>query len=623
MTWRIDFDSLTASAIVSRGVDDDRNPAWNELVQAAIAIDGNASISVRQMRLAWSRFLALARTLAYLRRRDGVVIEYADEARDRLSSFSYEARVVSALRATQGPVNVVSSDEIVDRLRTRGWDFDKRNLTDAQFRDLAHALALTHGANFSVPGAGKTTVALAVHLLSVPPETRLIVVAPKNAFPAWDEVLQDCLRDPAPMFTRLVGGRAAIRLALTTDPAFAIIGYGQLVRVLDEVLYALVSRPAHVILDESHRIKAGTGTQTGSAALTIGPFAVRRDILSGTPLPNANSDLAPQFEFLWPGQSIGAQLTTTPPRDVIQGLYVRTTKGELGLPSPVVDYQTTDMSDPQRLLYGVLRNDLLRQLGAARGAIAPGARTSVMRLLQAAIDPQAAATSIIEAGDAGPPASDIAIVCQLVLEERLSPRLDAVIRKTRDLASEGRKVVVWAPFIATIERLVEELDDLGAVAIHGGVPAGSEEDDDTREGIVRRFHDDQSCLVLAANPAAGGEGISLHRVCHDAIYVGRTYNAAHYLQSRDRIHRLGLDPEITTRITLFESTAPGGVGSIDMSVRRRLDSKITQMSQALEDWDLRQLALESDTAEAYLDDGLTFDDLTDLLRELTGNADGG
>ena len=36
------------------------------------------------------------------------------------------------------------------------------------------------------------------------------------------------------------------------------------------------------------------------------------------------------------------------------------------------------------------------------------------------------------------------------------------------------------------------------------------------------------------------ESISLHKVCHDAIYFEYSYNLVHLLQSKDRIHRLGL-----------------------------------------------------------------------------------
>jgi hypothetical protein len=190
----------------------------------------------------------------------------------------------------------------------------------------------------------------------------------------------------------------------------------------------------------------------------------------------------------------------------------------------------------------------------------------------------------------------------------------------RSVVDQGRKVVIWAPFTHTIERLAERLSDVGSYFIHGAVGTGDDAEVDTREGIIRRFHEDDTKRVLVANPAAGGEGISLHRVCHDAIYVGRTYNAAHYLQSRYRIHRLGLPPDAVTRITHLESLASARLGSIDLSVRRRLQWKIDQMALALNDRELRALALESDEADPRLDDGLTLDDLVDLHAELAGPA---
>jgi hypothetical protein len=88
------------------------------------------------------------------------------------------------------------------------------------------------------------------------------------------------------------------------------------------------------------------------------------------------------------------------------------------------------------------------------------------------------------------------------------------------------------------------------------------------------------------------------------------------MQSRDRICRLGMPPGTSPRISVIECRAPARLGSIDLSIRRRLDLKIDQMAQALDDPDLRQIALESDEADPDLDDGLTYDDLLDLAREL-------
>ena len=90
-----------------------------------------------------------------------------------------------------------------------------------------------------------------------------------------------------------------------------------------------------------------------------------------------------------------------------------------------------------------------------------------------------------------------------------------------------------------------KLSEYQPAIVHGGVA--------DRDGQLDRFRSDADCHVLLANPAAIGEGISLHQVCHDAIYLERTFNAGHYLQSVDRIHRLGLKPDAETRVTILSS----------------------------------------------------------------------
>jgi hypothetical protein len=113
----------------------------------------------------------------------------------------------------------------------------------------------------------------------------------------------------------------------------------------------------------------------------------------------------------------------------------------------------------------------------------------------------------------------------------------------------------------------------------------------------------------------------LHHVCHHAIYVDRTYNAAHYLQSVDRIHRLGLLPGTDTFIYILESIAPGVIGSIDYSVRRRLIAKLNMMAAALDDFDLHQLALDEQEGDEPIDYDITLDDIVDLVNELSENAE--
>jgi hypothetical protein len=125
---------------------------------------------------------------------------------------------------------------------------------------------------------------------------------------------------------------------------------------------------------------------------------------------------------------------------------------------------------------------------------------------------------------------------------------------------------------------------------------------------------------MIANPAAAGEGISLQRICHDAIYLDRSYVTTHYLQSVDRIHRLGLPAGVDTNIYIFQTMAPKGLGSIDHSVSRRLARKLRALQQLLDDPDLHEIALDEETAEDPVDYDIDPEDVVDLIEQLEGRA---
>ena len=158
-----------------------------------------------------------------------------------------------------------------------------------------------------------------------------------------------------------------------------------------------------------------------------------------------------------------------------------------------------------------------------------------------------------------------------------------------------------------VELISSRLQDIGADFIHGGVETGSDEEEFTREGKIARFHSDEKSYVLVANPAACAESISLHTVCHHAIYVDRNYNAAQYLQSEDRIHRLGLSPETITTIEILCSP-----NTVDESVFHRLNSKIRKMAEILDDESIRIEPIILDIEE----DGVDLEDARDFIRHL-------
>ena len=108
---------------------------------------------------------------------------------------------------------------------------------------------------------------------------------------------------------------------------------------------------------------------------------------------------------------------------------------------------------------------------------------------------------------------------------------------------------------------------------------------------------------MVANPAAACEGISLHMICRNAIYVDRTFNAAHYLQSEDRIHRLGLRKDQVPTVEIVECRS-----TIDEIVRLRLNSKVDRMATVLNDKTLSVDPIPFDPAE--------FDDADDIIAGL-------
>ncbi len=451
-----------------------------------------------------------------------------------------------------------------------------------------------------------------------------MVVAPKSAFKAWSEVVAECIDEDAPEWVRepfliLTGSALSVREGLLSDSNRFVLNYEQLLSIPDLFTSYLAQYPVHLVLDESHRVKGGTSVKRGIVLLNAASLPVRRDILSGTPMPQSSNDLRSQLDFLWPGAGLGIQIAAgKPPRVVISNLYVRTTKKELSLPPVTRHFIPIEMGRGQRALYAVIRSEVLRDLSslkAGSGVDVIKARRSVMRLLQLSSNPVLAASAMLN--DA--PYIDSGIM-QQVLDDGPSPKMIAVRDLARKLAEEGRKTVIWSIFVGTIRQMQYMLADLNPAVVYGAVPSGDPEEPESREGQLRRFHEDPTCMTFIANPAAAGEGINLHQICHDAIYLDRSYNTTHYVQSIDRIHRLGLPADTQTNVFIFQTTAAKGLGCVDYSVSRRLATKVRAMQRLLDDEDLHQIALDEEGSEEPIDYSTDTEDLVDLIEELEGQT---
>lgn len=89
---------------------------------------------------------------------------------------------------------------------------------------------------------------------------------------------------------------------------------------------------------------------------------------------------------------------------------------------------------------------------------------------------------------------------------------------------------------------------------------------------------------LITNPHTLAESVSLHSVCHDAIYFEYGYNLVHLLQSKDRIHRLGLPDGQYTQYYFMQTFYPSKTDdwSLDKKIYDRLSEKEATMLEAID-----------------------------------------
>ena len=594
MDIRIDYLTYTEQVNISNDSTD--KVAWKSLYSFICDYLPMSVVSYSDWSITfpWRYFLSIKGFVGqyFSARHNQYRVVFTDNARSMLKTAN-DTSYNTALA-----LNARSEAEIKAHLESIGF---KRSLTINQLNNLKKISHLPGAATFSVPGAGKTTEALAFFFVNATDIDRLLVVAPKNAFSAWDEQLDACMGENYGKFVRLRGGEAAIQIALRTNPRFMLITYDQLSRVKNTIVSLLSSGNIYMFLDESHRIKGGKQIKRADAILEMAHLPKRKLIMSGTPMPQSPKDMVSQFSFLYPTKDV----TDTTVIDLIQPIFVRTTKGQLGIPK--LDHRVVQvpMTQLQREIYKTLKSEVRRQLNPV---LSDSSRYElrrigkcVMKVMEFVSNPSLLSNDMDYAFDRR--------VGALLLESD-GPKIDYVCRRARQLAAEGKKVLIWSSFVQNVELIALRLSDLGAEFIHGGVDAGDESYFDTREGKIKRFHTDDTCKVLVANPAACSEGISLHKVCQYAIYLDRSFNAAHYMQSEDRIHRLGLSPDAKPQIEFVECE-----DSIDQVVRTRLELKVKTMAQALEDSSLSVEISSVDYDEEAEDyDSLTADDAKAVIE---------
>lgn len=484
----------------------------------------------------------------------------------------------------------------------------KRKLKDFQINNVLKLIKRNSGATFSVPGAGKTTEILSTYSFfkANNKNLKLLVICPKNAVSAWDEEIEKCFHNYNDFNKNInnlsgdnfqgkmcfiSGGIENAQFILNQNPDLSIITFQSNSIYEKHVAEFLQNNQVFCAIDESHRIKSFPSKLKGKyskSVLNLSALCSYKFIMSGTPMPQEMNDLKSQCGFLFP-ESIHQQNHY----QNIQSIYVRTTKDDIGLEPFKPIYHDIKMSNEHRELYNKIKDVKVREFQSLSDQTTlKKMKKCVMYLLQISSNPR-----IILDNDF------LNTVKNLGLEKLIttsSNKFDAVCNLTNDLVLKGEKVLIWTNFTKNIDLLKLELAHHNPAVIDGRVDAGEIEEIGSRKHNINRFKTDKNCNVFIANPAAASEGISLHidnngnKLCSNALYLDRNYNSSQFLQSVDRIHRIG--SKATPNIHIFRT-----IDSIDMKVQERLDMKVFQMMKLLNDKSLKPY-IENDIFYPDMDD---------------------
>jgi SNF2 family DNA or RNA helicase len=522
-----------------------------------------------------------------------------------------------------------SKDDFSDFTNSLGH-LVKRKLKDHQIKATYHLNIIGNGANFSVPGSGKTTVVLTYFqkLRSEGKVNTLFVVGPPACFFPWKDEYNAVLGEK-PRSKILSGLQKDSRLFTYSDTSnpydVYLITFQTLLNDSDEIKKFLNNPKinALLVIDEAHYMKRVDGNWA-NAVLNIAQAAKYRCALTGTPIPKSYSDLLNLVEFLWPNdnpisssdkirlqlyeeeQNFESAAKLLEPK--IGPLFYRVRKKDLGLKPPIFHKPTyVKMHSEERVLYEAIVNkirdyskedylkniDLVMRLRRGR-MIRARQSLSYARLLISALDDYN--EDVLEDD------SDLKDLLLKYDQIEQPAKLDTLLKMVKDLQKENQKVVIWSNFIGTIDLMMKAFKKEGLYCkkITGSVPAEKEKisTEETREKIRDEFVDPDSGLdILIANPAACAESISLHKTCHHAIYYDLSYNLAQYLQSLDRIHRVGASEKVSAYydFLIYEDT-------IDEDILESLKKKAEKMYKIIDkDYQIYSLDMSegNEEEEAY------------------------
>jgi SNF2 family DNA or RNA helicase len=429
---------------------------------------------------------------------------------------------------------------------------DSLTIDEASFLDehqkqavaIASHPAVTGLCIFDEQGLGKTVSAIMAYhqLRRNGTVTQLLVLCPKNMLSEWQRDIERFLLDQYRLCI-VTGDSYTKRRLLRSQADIFVTNYETALAQRYPLLEMLRRSNGQSLLvaDETFYVKNSRALRT-RAVQEVRASVGRCIVLCGTPAPNSAHDLIAQFDLADCGGSfrnvvVPKDREAAMPiiREAIEnrGAYVRRLKEDVlpQLPSKRFQKVIVPLEGQQRVLYADTLESYLRDLEASTEASFNRQRSSFIAqrsaLLQICSNPKRLFPTYSET-----PAKLTA--------------LDSIL--TELVHNRGEKVIIWSFYTASLEAILQRYAQLNPIRIDGAVSNVA-----ARRSAIDRFQNDNESWILVANPAAASAGLTLHRA-RFAIYESLSNQAAHYLQSLDRIHRRGQTRDVEYLLLLCDQT---------------------------------------------------------------------
>ena len=495
----------------------------------------------------------------------------------------------------------------------------ERRLRERQMWDAFFMMSMRKSGNFSVPGSGKTSSVLGMFafLQEKAGIKRILMIGPKNSFGSWRDEFQACFGDKQPLRVFDIHGEAYVDNVWrkhqvkyrSNEYNLMLFNYESLGNWESELCQLASDPETMLVFDEVHKVKNPRGKRA-SSALHIAQGARYVTVMTGTPIPNGYIDIYNMLHLMFPSEYQSffgfkeyelLEPNSEEQEEInrkLRPFYCRTTKEQLEVPPVNQDafVHVKASKEQDRLFY------ILKQVYGRKNML-----PWFWRILQLESDPQMLLESLdpsdledvidVDADDIEE--IDFQDYSQELVElveaqQGMTPKMTACIRRLEELVRAGKTAICWCIFCRSIRNVRDELRTRG---IRAEFIDGSTEQEQ-RQYIIESFRN-HDFDVLITNPHTLAESVSLHSVCHDAVYLEYSYNLVHLLQSKDRIHRLGLKEGQYTQyhymMTDFQHC--GNEISFDEKIYRRLREKEELMLEAINDDHLEKMSTSDEDLE--------------------------